>query len=122
MASHPCHREPSSGCGCRTLYRARQLLEYALQELDAEGTTPAAVTRAWDRLRELGSSTAPVPQAMTDDVQAMHAQVAQWQLPRHRDALETTVAWMDGDELRRVVQNIQRWAQEVDAVISAERT
>ncbi len=102
-------------------YRARQLLEYALQELDAEGTTPASVTRAWDRLRELGSSPAPVPQGITADVQAMHAQVAQWQLPRHRDALETTVAWMNDDELRLVVDNIQRWAREVDALIKQER-
>ena len=101
-------------------YLARQRLEYALQELDGEGDEPERLTRAWERLTDLGKGDVVVPPSIQGGVAKMHTDIEKWLLPRHRDALGTTVAWMDDAECRRAIEDIRSWRQAVDEAIAGQ--
>jgi hypothetical protein len=99
-------------------YKARQCLEYALQELDGDGDERTRLIRAWDRLRELGVGYVTVPAEIVDEVARMHADVAAWVLPRSSTALESTVAWMDEAQCSEAIERIARWRRIVDEAIA----
>ncbi|HEX6030677.1 MAG TPA: hypothetical protein VFY90_04540 [Tepidiformaceae bacterium] len=101
-------------------YLARQRIEYALQELDGEGEAPDRLTRAWMHLTDLGRGDVDVPPSIAAAVAEMHADIEKWLLPRQRDALGTTVAWMDEAECRRAIDNIHTWRHAVDAAIAEQ--
>ena len=102
-------------------YLARQRLEYALQELDAEGTAHERLTKAWLRLTDLGTGDVAVPRSIEAGVRDMHQQVQTWLLPRQTDALATTVSWLDDYECQAAIDLIRHWRQAVDAEIAERR-
>ena len=99
-------------------YRARQCLEYALQELDGEGTPHERLTSAWLKLTDLGSKEVAVPSSIAQDVRDMHGQVAKWLLPRQTGALGTAISWMDNEECQAAIDLIQTWRRAVDVAIA----
>ena len=101
-------------------YLARQRLEYALQELDGEGGARERLTQAWLRLEDLARGDVDVPPTIAGGVTSMHEKVEKWHLPRHRDALETTVAGMDEVECQQAIDDVHAWRRAIDAAIAEE--
>jgi hypothetical protein len=98
-------------------YLARQRLEYALQELDGDGTPHERLTQAWVRLVDLGLGDVTVPPSIASGVAAMHATVGRWVLPRRTDALGTAVSWLDDGDCLAAIELIQSWRHAVDDAI-----
>jgi hypothetical protein len=102
-------------------YLARQRVEYALQELDGEGDERDRLTRAWGHLADLGRGDVDVPPSISEAVEAMHAGTEKWLMPRQRDALGTSIAWMDDAECQRAIESVQAWRRAIDAAIGEEQ-
>ena len=99
-------------------YLARQRLEYALQELDGEGSSHERLVNAWLRLTDLGLGEVAVPASIGREVGEMHREVARWVLPRQGGALGTAVSWMDDDDCQAAIDRILGWRRAVDDAIA----
>jgi hypothetical protein len=85
--------------------------------LNESGPLRERLEQAFIQLALLGRVDVVVPEEIAPEVQEMHAMIEKWVLPGQTNALGTSVAWIEDEELPEWERRIRHWHGVVEAAV-----